>query len=361
VLDNTTLYWITALGGTLFLLHPAHVEAVAWIAGRTDLLGAAAYLWSLFCLVRFWQTDSQAWAITGIAVYGAGLFIKENVATMPAAFLLFAVLAGGPWRRRAPLAAVTGSLAVLAAFWVVCRRIAFGGVGHFSVTEFLGRIPYYARTLLPLSPPAAWFATGFLLVVLVAAVWVDWKRATPLVLFWGVGWPLLQALPLTGIHYESPRHVFLVMAAASALVPALAALLWRKFPQPAGAIVGFCLVLSGFFWTRTVNDFVVWEQSSNYSRQLSELMQEQTFPEDSIVLFNSSPDLPVFLRQWTLPFAVEAPFLNLRARFVSRPDWYCCPSWTPKRESLLREVDGNTTQRVVRIDFDQATGRFVIR
>jgi hypothetical protein len=361
VFDNTALYWITALGGALFLLHPSHVEAVAWIAGRTDLLGATAYIWSLFCLVRFWQTRSRAWAVAGIALYGAGLFIKENVVTMPAAFLLYAVLAGGAGRRRAQLAAVTGSLAVLAAFWVVCRRIAFGGIGNFSSTEFLGRIPYYARTVLPLSPSAAWLATGFLLLVLVTAVSVDWKRATPLVLFWGVGWPLLQALPLTGVHYDSPRHMFLVIAATSALLPALAAILWRKSRRLAGAIVGLCLVLAGFFWSRTVADLPRWELSSNYSRQLSELLQEQTFPEDSIVLFNSSPDLPVFFRQWTLPFAVEAPFLNLRARFVSKPDWYCCPSWTPKKESLLREVDGGTTQRVIRIDFDQATGRFVIR
>jgi hypothetical protein len=63
--------------------------------------------------------------------------------------------------------------------------------------------------------------------------------------------------------------------------------------------------------------------------------------------------------QWTLPFAVQPPFLDLRAKFVSKPDWYFCSSWAPKRDSLLREIDTGTPHRIFRIDFDQATGRFV--
>ena len=49
--------WWAAVAGLVFALHPANVEPVAWIAGRTDLLGANAYVWALGALAWAWRTQ----------------------------------------------------------------------------------------------------------------------------------------------------------------------------------------------------------------------------------------------------------------------------------------------------------------
>ncbi len=41
--------------GLIFALHPAHVEAVSWIAGRYDVLCAALLIWSFVCYIRHYE------------------------------------------------------------------------------------------------------------------------------------------------------------------------------------------------------------------------------------------------------------------------------------------------------------------
>src|SRR4030095_4226320 len=108
-----------------------------------------------------------------------------------------------------------GVLTVFALFWMICSRIAFGATGGVSpetLQVFATRLIYYANQALLLPAKQASAAFGVFVVGCVSAGLLLWNRGGRQLLFWGLGWPLLHLLPLVAVHYDSPRHVFLVVA-----------------------------------------------------------------------------------------------------------------------------------------------------
>lgn len=83
--------WIPIAAASLFAVHPVHVEAIAWISGRTDTLATAFYLLSILCFFRASREDSRG-STAGIMALVAGIFAmlsKEIAYTLP--FTLFAM------------------------------------------------------------------------------------------------------------------------------------------------------------------------------------------------------------------------------------------------------------------------------
>ncbi len=73
----------------IFAVHPLHVESVAWIIGRKDMLAALFYLGAVLAYMRFiedrrWQR--YAWLL---ALFTAGLLCKSMLVTLPAALLIW--------------------------------------------------------------------------------------------------------------------------------------------------------------------------------------------------------------------------------------------------------------------------------
>jgi protein O-mannosyl-transferase len=113
--------------GVLFAVHPVHVEAVANVVGRAELMAAAGYAAALVCAIR---TAQRREYVIGV-VLGAALAIgsKEIAVTLPAAVLLVYLA------RRSPLRAalrpvVAATLPILVYFIVhgfVGIRTFYGG------------------------------------------------------------------------------------------------------------------------------------------------------------------------------------------------------------------------------------------
>jgi len=83
--------------GLLFAVHPVHVEAVANVVGRAELMAAAAYAVALLCALR---AEQRPIYLIGVALAAAfGMASKELVATLPATVLLVYVARGFRWRR----------------------------------------------------------------------------------------------------------------------------------------------------------------------------------------------------------------------------------------------------------------------
>jgi hypothetical protein len=80
---------IAIAAGALFVLHPAHVEAIAWISSRKDLVAAAFALPSLLAYLRYRQGGSAAikWYFASVLLFLLGVAGKLSVATFPAVFL----------------------------------------------------------------------------------------------------------------------------------------------------------------------------------------------------------------------------------------------------------------------------------
>ena len=100
VLKRTTgARWPSALVAFLFALHPLHVESVAWVAERKDVLSAFFWFLTLWCYARYVERPGVGRYLTVLLTFGLGLMAKPMIVTLPFVLLLLDV-----WPlRRAPL------------------------------------------------------------------------------------------------------------------------------------------------------------------------------------------------------------------------------------------------------------------
>jgi tetratricopeptide (TPR) repeat protein len=88
------LRWITARQGcaafvaALFAVHPQHVESVAWVAERKDVL--SGFFWMLTLAAYAWYAERGTWWRYAIALlpFGLGLLSKPTLVTLPCVLLL---------------------------------------------------------------------------------------------------------------------------------------------------------------------------------------------------------------------------------------------------------------------------------
>jgi tetratricopeptide (TPR) repeat protein len=93
----------------LFALHPLHVESVAWIAERKDVLSGFFFMVTLSCWLRFARTSATRWYAAALVTYALGLMSKPMLVTIPFVLLLLdfwplerLLPAGAAWRSIAP-------------------------------------------------------------------------------------------------------------------------------------------------------------------------------------------------------------------------------------------------------------------
>lgn len=98
------LTWTTARIGlaffvaALFAWHPLHVESVAWIAERKDVLCGFFWLTSLCCYTWFARTERSRWYAGSLLCFGLGLASKPMIITLPFQLLLLDLWPLRRWR-----------------------------------------------------------------------------------------------------------------------------------------------------------------------------------------------------------------------------------------------------------------------
>ena len=80
---------ITAIvAALLFVVHPAHVEAVAWISSRKDLVAAAFVLLCVLAYLKYRQRGAIGWYIASLLLFLFALLGKLSVAAFPAVLVV---------------------------------------------------------------------------------------------------------------------------------------------------------------------------------------------------------------------------------------------------------------------------------
>jgi tetratricopeptide (TPR) repeat protein len=86
--------WRSLFVAALFGLHPLHVESVAWIAERKDVLSTTFWLLTLWAYAR-WADPSRArraptaaWYVLALLFFATGLMCKPMLVTLPCVLLL---------------------------------------------------------------------------------------------------------------------------------------------------------------------------------------------------------------------------------------------------------------------------------
>ena len=89
ILAVTTRYlWKAALVASLFALHPQHVESVAWVAERKDVLSTFFMLWAIIAYVWYARRPSVGRYVSVALAFALGLMSKPMPVTLPVLLLL---------------------------------------------------------------------------------------------------------------------------------------------------------------------------------------------------------------------------------------------------------------------------------
>jgi tetratricopeptide (TPR) repeat protein len=80
--------WKSAFVAALFALHPMHVESVAWISERKDVLSIMFWLLTTLCYVRYVKKRESGWYAASLACFVLGLMAKPMLVTLPFTLLV---------------------------------------------------------------------------------------------------------------------------------------------------------------------------------------------------------------------------------------------------------------------------------
>src|SRR5579885_3495599 len=84
----TGAFWRSALVAALFAVHPLHVESVAWIAERKDVLSAVFFMLTLAAYARYARAPSVLSYLVIVGAFGLGLMCKPMLVSVPVVLLL---------------------------------------------------------------------------------------------------------------------------------------------------------------------------------------------------------------------------------------------------------------------------------
>ena len=224
--DNETLYIMPLLAALLFALHPLNVEAVAWIAGRTDpLLGlfvlSASYFWLNWLEKPRWQDMSAT-----LLLFGAALLTKETALAFGAVIVALALAWPGSATRKQRLSAIN-MIAAPGVLLVIITLVFWSGTSGLS--RFMG------GTDLQLAQGAwhALIAYGFYVRKLIVPFPLNFaiNEVNPLNGLLGVAilpflWWVLRLYRLSGVFFVSAA--LLIMPAILVAVKQVA---WTPFAE----------------------------------------------------------------------------------------------------------------------------------
>jgi len=236
----TGALWKSGFVAALFALHPLHVESVAWIAERKDVLSGLFWMLSLLLYARYVERPGWGRYIAVLVSFFLGLMAKAMIVTIPIIFLLLDIwpcrrLWTGNWRKnwrpvvgeKIPfllIGAVVGLVTIMAEQQV-------GALKTFEEFPFFARLTnavvaygfYLYKAALPFNlavhypHPGVWplgtvvFAAAALALITFLAVK---NLQTRPYLFVGWFWYLISLLPVSGLiqigsHAYADRYTYI--------------------------------------------------------------------------------------------------------------------------------------------------------
>jgi len=241
----------------IFLVHPLHVESVAWIAERKDLLCALFYLLSLLLYDKFRRTSQCRWYIATMVCALLALMAKAMAVSLPVVMVLLDLtLYRTENDRRLPslraiIISILGKLPLIFMVAAACAVAVIAQDGnqalaYLSAHSFTDRLEtaasayliYIKQWLLPLNlvafyplstqgTLAAWLLPSLAVFLLCATAMAFWKQIPQVTLGWA--WYVVTLLPVVGLvqvgaQAHADRYMYLpsigLLLIAGTLFPA---------------------------------------------------------------------------------------------------------------------------------------------
>jgi tetratricopeptide (TPR) repeat protein len=262
VRNNAVPDFTALLAASLFAVHPVHVEAIAWIAGRNDVFCTAFMLSSLLLYVRFNRTGN--WIVFGLSMwmFALALLTKETAVGLFVLFPLYDFLAASGNTDRPPTQ--DRPHALIPRGWRVAVRwitpLVIIGLYFFLRAAAISRPYGNASVSAVISPSAVSGALGALGLYLKLLVFpyphnpfiATLPNSIPVLILSGLaGAGLLAGLIFALIRRQIVSAMGLAWTIAT-LLPAVSAFVLHVAVTPAaerylyGPSVGYLIVISGW-------------------------------------------------------------------------------------------------------------------
>ena len=94
----TGALWRSALVAALFAVHPLHVESVAWVAERKDVLSTFFGLLAVWAYFKYTRESSVRYYLLMLCLFGLGLMAKPMLVSLPCILLLLDIWPLRRWK-----------------------------------------------------------------------------------------------------------------------------------------------------------------------------------------------------------------------------------------------------------------------
>jgi tetratricopeptide (TPR) repeat protein len=247
----TGALWRSAFAAAVFAIHPLHVESVAWVAERKDVLGGFFFILTLAAYLCYTRKPSPSRYAGVLLLFAAGLMAKSMLVTLPFVLLLLDYWPLGRFAQPAEAGGVTGVPAPLRRFparWrpavgkapLFALSAAAGVIQMWAVKDFLstektpipaqisnalvsyaiylGQMIYPAGLAVFYPAPGnhlpAWkVALALMTLASISAVAFAWRRKRPYLLVGWLWYLIMLAPPVIGFvqagHAQSDRYTYL--------------------------------------------------------------------------------------------------------------------------------------------------------
>lgn len=258
----------------LFIVHPVHVEAVAWISNRKDLIAAAFVLPSLLAYLKYRQRGAMIWYVASLLLFLFALLGKLSVVAFPVILLAFDIFL----EKRSLGRAIADKIPFVLLATAVAIAVQHAQPGTGAQPDLSMRAQSFAQGLWLLTglgnyvlyrvPPASGSALAqvaaaiFLLALFFLPLLL--RQRYPLVTIL-IYWMLLTYLPTQILPFTYPvadRYLFLPSIGAVILIAWLlytATAHLRKWNVAAAMAL---VAVIGFVWIRKTVDYLAeWQDS----------------------------------------------------------------------------------------------------
>jgi len=315
--------WRSGFVAALFAIHPLHVESVAWISERKDVLCSFFWLLALIAYVRYAERPSPAKYGLLLLAFLSGLLSKPMILTFPFTLLL---LDYWPLRRWRPAWArsageegrATGNPAALKdlvfeklplfflvpvfAFIAMAAQKDVGATSSLEVLPLSQRVAnallsyvlYLKKMIFPFDlagyyplpsddiPAGTAMLCGLLLALLTgAALWFGLRRkylATGWLWYLGILVPVIGLVQIGG-QAMADRYTYISLIGIFVIVVWLGFELAARGPLAGKIMIGFAAAALVFFAAMSVRQVGFWKDSFVVSQRALAVTKDNWFME----------------------------------------------------------------------------------
>jgi len=255
--------WPSAFVAFVFALHPLHVESVAWVAERKDVLSAFFWFLALFAYVRYAERPGAGRYLLVLLAFCLGLMSKPMIVTLPLVMLLLDVWPLRRWPLRLWEKLPFFALSVGAAIVTYAVQSGAGAaeavripLGLRAENALVSYVAYIAKMFWPTGLavfypypqglPVWQVAIAALVLAGVSALVLLWFRTRPYLAI-GWLWYLVTLVPVIGLvqvgaQARADRYTYVPMVGLSIMLAWGATDMARRWPHTKPEIVALAAV-----------------------------------------------------------------------------------------------------------------------